>query len=122
MSVSPSAAARANALDDEALLKECDVEVFIGSGPGGQHRNKTESAVRLKHRPTGLTVTATERRSQLQNRGEALERLRSVLTRLAHVDAPRRPTRPTRGSQRRRLEGKRHTSEKKRGRSGGHDD
>ena len=68
-------AAAALALDDEALLRACEVSTFVGGGPGGQHRNKTASAVRLVHLPTGVTVTATERRSQAQNRGTALERL-----------------------------------------------
>ena len=76
MSVSPQQAARAAALSDEVLLLECEEQFFIASGPGGQHRNKTETGVRLIHKPTGFTVTATERRSQLQNRGAALERLR----------------------------------------------
>ncbi len=118
MSVPPQDAARAAALSDEALLAECEVNVFIGSGPGGQHRNKTESAVRLKHRPTGLTVTATERRSQLMNRGAALERLRETLKKLAYVAPKRFATKPTRGSQRRRIENKKRTSEKKKSRSG----
>lgn len=116
--VSPAEAARALRLDDDALVAECDTDVFVASGPGGQHRNKTESGVRLFHRPTGVTVTATERRSQHQNRGAALERLREVLAKLAYVAPPRRATRPTRGSQRRRLEGKKRTSEKKQGRRG----
>ena len=76
-------AAAALALDDEELLKACEVSTFVGGGPGGQHRNKTASAVRIVHLPTGVTVTATERRSQLRNRGAALERLRAVLTGLA---------------------------------------
>jgi protein subunit release factor B len=113
--------ARAAALSDEALLAECDESFFIASGPGGQHRNKTETGVRLSHRPTGLVVTATERRSQLQNRGAALERLRGVLVKKAHVDAPRIATRPSRGSKRRRLEGKRITSQKKQSRRGSWD-
>ena len=74
-----AAARRARALTDDALLGECEETFFVGSGPGGQHRNKTESGVRLAHPPTGVTVTATERRSQLQNRGAALERLRARL-------------------------------------------
>jgi ribosome-associated protein len=107
------AAAAALALDDEALLRACEVSTFIGGGPGGQHRNKTASAVRLVHLPTGVTVTATERRSQLRNRGAALERLRAVLTGLARVRRPRRPTVPSRTSKERRLEAKKRTGRRK---------
>lgn len=107
------AAREALVLDDEALLRACEVEYFIASGPGGQHRNKTESGVRLTHPPTELSVTATERRSQAQNRGVALERLREGLVLLTHVPKVRRATRPTKGSQRRRVEGKRREGQKK---------
>lgn len=48
-------------------------------GPGGQHRNKTASAVRLRHRPSGLEATATERRSQHENKANALWRLREAI-------------------------------------------
>ena len=119
MGVSPSEAKRAVALSDEALLAECDEQFFIASGPGGQHRNKTETGVRLTHTPTKLTVTATERRSQLQNRREALERLREALGKASYVAPRRRATKPTKGSQRRRLDAKKKNSEKKQGRSGG---
>jgi len=92
---------------DEDLLAECDVEAMRGSGPGGQHRNKTETAVRLTHRSTGIVVQATERRSRTQNLGVACERLRAALTiRFAPPPPPRRPTRPTRGSQERRVAAK----------------
>jgi protein subunit release factor A len=107
------AAAAALAQDDEALLRDCEVSTFIGGGPGGQHRNKTASAVRLVHLPTGVTVTATERRSQLRNRSAALERLRAVLTGLARVRRPRRPTVPSRTSKERRLEAKKRTGRRK---------
>src|SRR5215813_4510170 len=107
------AAAAALALDDEALLNACEVSTFVGSGPGGQHRNKTSSAVRLVHPPTGVTVTATERRSQLRNRSAALERLRAVLTRMTRVKRPRRPTRPSRSAQERRLETKKRLGRRK---------
>ena len=107
------AATAALALDDEALLRQCEVSTFIGGGPGGQHRNKTASAVRLVHLPTGVTVTATERRSQLRNRGAALERLRAVLTGLARVRRPRRPTVPSRTSKERRIEAKKRTGRRK---------
>ena len=113
------AARRALRLSDEALLAECREEFFVGSGPGGQHRNKTASAVRLHHPATGLLVTATERRSQLQNRGAALERLRERLRALSHVPRARRPTHATRGSQERRLAEKRRRAGHKAGRSRG---
>jgi hypothetical protein len=63
-------------LNDAALLAQCRWEVFRGSGPGGQKRDKTSSAVRLTHVPTGLSVIAGESRSQSENRMRALRRLR----------------------------------------------
>lgn len=63
----------------EQLLADVDEKRFKSSGPGGQHRNKVETAVRLTHRPTGITGTAAERRSQGQNREMALLRLRGAL-------------------------------------------
>ncbi len=62
--------------DDEALLRQCSLRFLRGSGPGGQHRNKTESAVVLHHTPTGVEGQASERRSQADNRQMALKRLR----------------------------------------------
>src|SRR4051812_46543 len=101
-----AAARRALALSDDALLAQCEESFFIGGGPGGQHRNKTESGVRPVPRPPGLTITATERRSQLQNRGAALERLRERLRPLSHRPKVRRPTKPTRGAKERRITAK----------------
>ncbi|PZR18741.1 MAG: peptide chain release factor-like protein [Archangium gephyra] len=118
MSVSPTEAKRVLALSDEALMLECDEQFFIASGPGGQHRNKTESGVRLTHKPTGVTVTATERRSQLQNRGVAVERLRAMFQKWSYVPEKRIATRPSKGSKRRRLEAKKRTSVIKAGRRG----
>lgn len=66
-------------LTDEALLAECEVDTYRASGPGGQKRNKTESAVRLRHRPSGISVIAEESRSQAENRARALRRLRKAL-------------------------------------------
>jgi hypothetical protein len=66
-------------LPDEALLADCEVHTYRASGPGGQNRNKVESAVRIVHRPTGITVVATESRSQHENRTSALRRLRKAL-------------------------------------------
>lgn len=113
-----AAALRALALDDAALLAQCEETFFVASGPGGQHRNKTESGVRLTHPPTELSVTATERRSQAQNRAEALGRLKAGLKALTYVPKPRRPTRPSRAQKHRRLESKRKQSAKKERRRG----
>jgi hypothetical protein len=66
-------------LNDAALLAQCEFDRFRASGPGGQKRNKTESAVRLRHRPTGLTGDANESRSQHENRARALRRLRFTI-------------------------------------------
>lgn len=121
MAVSPQQAARAAALSDDALRAECEEQFFIASGPGGQHRNKTESGVRLIHKPTGVTVTATERRSQLENRGHALDRLRALFVKWSYVPEKRIATKPTRGSKRRRLEGKKLNSAKKQARRGSGD-
>jgi hypothetical protein len=63
----------------ERLLKECDQRFLRRSGPGGQNRNKVETAVILTHRPTGLTAEANERRSQSENREQAVARLRIIL-------------------------------------------
>jgi peptide chain release factor len=59
--------------------KEVVFETLRSGGPGGQHVNKTESAVRATHQPTGISVLVSERRSQLQNKKMAIERLKSKL-------------------------------------------
>ncbi len=66
-------------LSPDDLLKQCTVRRYKASGPGGQHRNKVETAIELTHRPTGLSATATERRSQHDNQRTALKRLRLKL-------------------------------------------
>ncbi len=70
------------------LLKDIRYETFTPGGPGGQHANKTSSAVRAVHIPTGLSAIAREHRSQLRNRELALARL------LAKIKARHRPTKP----------------------------
>ena len=64
---------------DSQLLAECGIDLYRASGPGGQKRNKTSSAVRLRHAPTGLIVTAVESRSQHENKARALVRLRRAV-------------------------------------------
>jgi hypothetical protein len=62
-------------LTEAQLLAQCEVDTYRASGPGGQKRNKTSSAVRLRHTPTGLIVIAEESRSQHENKAKALKRL-----------------------------------------------
>lgn len=66
-------------LSDEDLVRACEVDRFRASGPGGQKRNKTESAVRLRHSDSGLSAVATESRSQHENKARAIRRLREKL-------------------------------------------
>ena len=63
-------------LDDEALLGQCREERYKASGPGGQRRNKVETALRLHHEPSGVSVQANDSRSLEENRVRALRRLR----------------------------------------------
>src|SRR6476646_1466479 len=63
-------------LTEPQLLAQCELDTYRASGPGGQKRNKTSSAVRLRHLPSGLIVIAEESRSQHENKAKALRRLR----------------------------------------------
>jgi protein subunit release factor B len=81
-----------NQIDTDNLKKQVIVETYRSSGPGGQRKNKTETAVRLRHLPSGITVTATEQRSQSQNLKLAFERLRERLRRLHQKKRRRIPT------------------------------
>jgi ribosome-associated protein len=102
--------------DRDTLEREVEVQVFRSSGPGGQHVNKTESALRLTHLPSGVVVVSQESRSQHRNRETAFERLIEKLQRLNHVPKRRVATRPTRGSRERRLGTKKQVGAKKQAR------
>ena len=97
----------------DLLLKEVQFHPFRGGGPGGQHRNRVESAVRLVHLPSGITVVASEHRLQGRNKDLALQRLRRKLIGLNHTAKPRIPTRPSRTSREKRIEQKRRQARKK---------
>jgi protein subunit release factor B len=94
------------ATDRETLEKESVLEFTRGSGPGGQHRNRRETAVRVRHLPSGITLIASERRSQARNRDLAFERLSEKLTLLNRVPKKRKKTRKPRSADRKRLESK----------------
>ena len=64
---------------DDALIAQSEVDRYRASGPGGQHRNKTESAVRLRHRLTGVSAIGEDSRSQVENKMHAVRRLRSAI-------------------------------------------
>ena len=108
-----SATPRWHELSDAELLAQCDVQAHRASGPGGQHRNKSETAIRLVHGPSGVSAEGKDERSRTQNLGAALARLREKLRRRAYRPPPRRPTRPTRASKHKRIEAKRRLSAKK---------
>jgi len=102
---------------DEDLLRECEVDTFRSSGPGGQHVNKTESAVRLRHIPSGVVVTSQQERSQHQNKALCLRKLREKIEKLNYRPPKRVPTRVPRSAQNRTLEAKARRSRIKRLRS-----
>jgi ribosome-associated protein len=109
--------------DRHALEREVVVEVFRASGPGGQHVNKTESALRLTHPPSGVVVTSQDSPSQHRNRETAFQRLVERLERLNHVPKPRVATKPSRAARERRIGEKkvRAVTKKTRGRVRGED-
>jgi ribosome-associated protein len=104
------------ATDRATLEREVTVDVFRASGPGGQHVNKTESALRLTHLPSGVVVSCQESSSQHRNRETAFERLAERLERLNYVPKKRVKTRPTRASKERRIETKKREGVKKQAR------
>jgi len=98
---------------DEALLAECDVQVFKATGPGGQGVNTTDSAVRLIHRPTGFVVVGRRERSQLRNKLDCLKRLRKRIEFAQRPRAKRVATKPSRAAKARRVAEKSRLSDKK---------
>ena len=89
-------------------LRPDDLEIsfFRSGGPGGQHKNKTETAVRVVHIPTGIVVVATSERSQLRNKEAALEELQRRLAARRRKPKPRVATKPSKAAKARRIESK----------------
>lgn len=94
------------AVERETLEREIDIDTYRASGPGGQHVNKTNSAIRLTHLPSGVVVIAQDSPSQFRNKDIAFERLIERLKKLNHVPKKRLATKPTRASKERRIEAK----------------
>ncbi|MDM7999491.1 MAG: peptide chain release factor-like protein [Dehalococcoidia bacterium] len=109
-----SASSRRYATDRATLEKEVIIEPYRGPGPGGQRKNRKETAIRLTHTPSGITVIASERRSQAQNREIALQRLIKKLRQLNRPRKRRIPTRPSASAIRKQKEAKQRLSQKKR--------
>jgi len=96
-------------------IRECDlkIEYYRASGPGGQHRNTTDSAVRIRHLPTGIVAQASENRSQFQNRESAMERLKKALELRNRKQKKRIATKIPRRVKETRLEEKKNQSHRK---------
>lgn len=95
------------------LKKEVVIHTFRASGPGGQHRNVTDSGVRIVHIPSGVIVTATESRSQLRNKEKAFERLVARLEKINFTEKPRIPTRKSPAARKQILAEKKRLQKKK---------
>ncbi|MEM6329921.1 MAG: peptide chain release factor-like protein [Planctomycetota bacterium] len=79
-------------LDEDGLRNECQTRRLRRSGPGGQHRNKVETAIVITHTPTGVSAEANERRSQAANLAVAIQRLRVRLALQVRTHEPNKPT------------------------------
>jgi ribosome-associated protein len=97
----------------DTIKAQTRVTFFRSGGPGGQHRNKVETAVRLVHGPTGLTVVAADERSQRRNLTVAFDRLRKKLIARYTVSRPRIPTRTPAAIRQARLDSKHRQAKKK---------
>ncbi|MBQ6523086.1 MAG: peptide chain release factor-like protein [Atopobiaceae bacterium] len=100
-------------MSDEDLARDCEVEAFHASGPGGQGVNTADSAVRMRHLPSGIVVTSREERSQLQNRANCLRKIRQQLELRAQRPKVRKATKLSKAARQRRLDAKHRRSDVK---------
>ena len=105
------------ATDRETLEGQVRIDTYRASGPGGQHVNKTNSAIRITHEPSGVVVIAQDSSSQFRNKELAYERLIEKLKKLNHVPKKRFATKPSRASKERHIETKKTRAVVKTGRS-----
>ena len=91
----------------DQIARDCEVQTFHASGPGGQGVNTADSAVRMRHVPTGIVVVSREERSQLRNRERCVEKILEICRRRARPPRPRKKTHVPAAQRRRRLESKR---------------
>lgn len=96
-------------------IKKTDLEItfYRSSGPGGQHKNKTATAVRIRHISTGIVAQASERRSQHQNREIAMCRIRKAVAKALFKPKKRIATKVSNLQKRNRFEDKKITAKKK---------
>lgn len=90
-------------LDRAVLETEVRLDTYRASGPGGQHVNKTNSAIRLTHIPSGVVVIAQDSPSQFRNRETAFDRLIEKLAKKNHVPKKRLATKPSRAAREKRI-------------------
>ena len=93
--------------------KDLKIDYYRSSGPGGQRKNKKETAVRIRHLPTGITAIATENRSQASNVELALGRIKNRVRNFYRKKKARIPTKVSRSAKRKRLDEKTRHKEKK---------
>ena len=91
----------------DQIARDCEMQAFHASGPGGQGVNTADSAVRMRHVPTGIVVVSREERSQLRNRERCVEKILEICRRRARPPRPRKKTHVPAAQRRRRQESKR---------------